>query len=140
MGGHLDPALPSDRVLRPGEGIAGRAFAERRPVWTGDREADAPVEYWPAADALVRSKAPRACLAVPVASGDAVHGVLACYFFLPHAFTPAEVELFHERARLREAIEACSEPAGRERLLKELGILEAKIALRLEALRVNARL
>jgi signal transduction histidine kinase/CheY-like chemotaxis protein/HPt (histidine-containing phosphotransfer) domain-containing protein len=107
---HLDPSLRSDLVLRPGEGIAGLAFAERRPIWTGDREADAAVEYWPAADALVRSKAPRACLAVPVGSGDAVHGVLACYFLLPHAFTPAEVELFSilavhaaialERARL----------------------------------------
>ena len=53
---------------------------------------------------------------------------------------PPEVELFHERARLREAIEACADQAERDRLRKELGILEAKIALRLEALRGNARL
>ena len=53
---------------------------------------------------------------------------------------PPEVALFHERARLREAIEACGDEAVRERLQKELGILEAKIALRLEALRMNARL
>ena len=53
---------------------------------------------------------------------------------------PPEVELFHERRRLREAAEASADPTERERLMKELGILEAKIALRLEALRVNARL
>ena len=53
---------------------------------------------------------------------------------------PPEVELFHERARLRAAIEASADAAERERLGKELGILEAKIALRLEALRLNAKL
>ena len=31
---------------------------------------------------------------MPVASGDSVHGVLICYYLLPHTFTPAEVELF----------------------------------------------
>jgi hypothetical protein len=53
---------------------------------------------------------------------------------------PAEIELFHERARTRAAIEASEDATERERLKKELGILEAKIALRLEALRANARL
>jgi hypothetical protein len=53
---------------------------------------------------------------------------------------PAEVELFHERARLRAAIEGCADAAERERLGRELGLLEAKIALRLESLRANARL
>jgi hypothetical protein len=53
---------------------------------------------------------------------------------------PAEVELFHERARLRSAIEASGDAAERERLGRQLGMLEAKIALRLEALRANARL
>ena len=53
---------------------------------------------------------------------------------------PPEVELFHERARLKAAIDASTDAAERERLMKELGVLESKIALRLEALRVNARL
>jgi hypothetical protein len=53
---------------------------------------------------------------------------------------PAEVELFHERARLREAIDASGDPPERERLQRELGILEAKIALRLEALRLHGSL
>ena len=53
---------------------------------------------------------------------------------------PPEIELFHERARLRAAIEGCEDAAERERLMKELGMLEAKIALRLESLRGNARI
>jgi hypothetical protein len=53
---------------------------------------------------------------------------------------PAEVELFHERARLRAAAGGCADAIERERLMRELGVLEARIALRLEALRVNARL
>jgi len=53
---------------------------------------------------------------------------------------PPEIELFHERSRLRETLEACTDAAERERLGKELGILEAKIALRLESLRANAKL
>ena len=53
---------------------------------------------------------------------------------------PPEVELFHERARLRAAIEACADEAQRRELAKALSLLEAKIALRLEALRANAQL
>ena len=113
---HLDPELSQNLVLRAGEGVAGRAFKERRPVWTRDRETDAVLEYTPTSGALVRAKAPRAYLAVPVASGDTVHGVLICYYLLPHNFTPAEVELFSllaahtaialERARLFHDSEA----------------------------------
>ena len=107
---NLDPELSRDLVLQPGEGAVGRAFAERRPVWTRDRAADPAITYTPATEALVRAKAPRAFLAVPVASGEKVHGVLICHFLTPHTFTPSEVELFSilaahtaialERARL----------------------------------------
>ncbi len=113
---HLDPELSRNLVLRPGEGVAGRAFAERRPVWTRDRETDSALEYSPTTGALVRAKAPRAYLAVPVASGDTLHGVLICHHLRPHTFTPTEVELFSilaahtaialERARLFHESEA----------------------------------
>jgi hypothetical protein len=53
---------------------------------------------------------------------------------------PPEIELFHERARLRQALEACADESGREALRRQLSELEQKIALRLEALRINARL
>ncbi len=113
---HLDPALSREVVLRPGEGVVGRVFAERRPVWTSDREADPELRYPPAMDHLVKEKAPRAYLAVPVASGDVVHGVLICHFLRPHHFMPTEVELLSilaahaavalERARLFQESEA----------------------------------
>ena len=113
---HLDPELSQNLVLRAGEGVAGRAFIERRPVWTRDRETDPALAYTPTTGDLVRAKAPRAYLAVPVASGNTVHGVLICHYLLPHNFTPAEVELFSllaahtaialERARLFHESEA----------------------------------
>jgi len=55
-------------------------------------------------------------------------------------FTPPEIELFHERARLRDALAAAGDPAERERLLREVSQLEQRLALRLEALRRNASL
>jgi hypothetical protein len=55
-------------------------------------------------------------------------------------FMPPEIELFHQRARLREALEATTDGAERQRLQVELSQLEQRLALRLEALRTNASL
>ena len=55
-------------------------------------------------------------------------------------FAPPEVALFHERARLRAQADAAATQAERESLQKKLSDLEQKIALRLEALRVNRSL
>lgn len=55
-------------------------------------------------------------------------------------FAPPEVELFRERARLREALSAAIGAGERERLQRELGQLEQKLSLRLESLRTNASL
>lgn len=90
---NLDPNLTRDLVLDPGEGVAGRAYAERRPVWTGDRLADAGLVYTPAAGALVGELAPRAYLAAPIVIRGEVLGVLVDYFFAPHNFSPKEVQL-----------------------------------------------
>jgi signal transduction histidine kinase/CheY-like chemotaxis protein/HPt (histidine-containing phosphotransfer) domain-containing protein/putative methionine-R-sulfoxide reductase with GAF domain len=113
---NLDPELTRNLVLRPGEGVVGRAFAERRPVWTRDRETDPDLTYDPGTADLVRAKAPRAYLAVPVASGETLHGVLICHYLAPHTFTSTEVEIFSilaahaaialERARLFQVSEA----------------------------------
>src|SRR6185436_17444095 len=73
---NLDPHLYRNLVLEPGEGVAGRAYAERRPVWTGDRLADAALAYTPAVGALVGKFAPRAFLAVPIIVRGEVLGVL----------------------------------------------------------------
>jgi hypothetical protein len=53
---------------------------------------------------------------------------------------PPEIEWFHERARLKALIAATLEPIEREKLQLQLVELEQKIALRLEALRVNPSL
>ena len=48
---------------------------------------------------------------------------------------PHEVELFHERARLRHAIDSSKDAATRRGLQSMLSELEQKLSLRLEALR-----
>jgi hypothetical protein len=53
---------------------------------------------------------------------------------------PPEIAMFRERARLREAIAAEPDVPRRAALRKQLIELEQHLALRLEALRVNARL
>ena len=90
---NLDPNMTRNLVLEPGEGVAGRAYAERRPVWTGDRLADAALVYTPAVGAIVAELAPRAFLAVPIIVRGEVLGVLVDYFFAPHDFSSKEVQL-----------------------------------------------
>ncbi len=55
-------------------------------------------------------------------------------------FVPGEVELFHERAALTAALDACDTEGRRIEIRKALSELEQKIALRLEALRINGAL
>jgi len=52
-------------------------------------------------------------------------------------FVPAEVELFHERAALSASLEECKSEPERTELRRKLSDLEQRVALRLEALRVN---
>jgi len=51
---------------------------------------------------------------------------------------PPEIELFHERARLRASIEAAAGPDERLALQTRLNELEQMLALRLEALRIHS--
>jgi len=81
-------------LLRPGEGVTGRAYAERRPVWSDDRLADPSLVYsGPNAAAMARPDAPRAFAATPILIRDEVFGVLGGSYFQPHAFTEREVRL-----------------------------------------------
>ena len=89
----LPAELTAGLALRPGEGIAGRAYLERQPVWTRDRLADPTLRHSPATQRLVDASAPRAYLAVPIVSREETHGVLVVYFFAPHDFSPREVQL-----------------------------------------------
>ena len=89
---NLDPELTRALLLRPGDGVAGRAFVERQPVWTRDRLQDS-LGYAVDAGRLIAAHAPRAYLAVPILRRDEVYGVLVGYFFEPHDFTPDEIRL-----------------------------------------------
>jgi len=81
-------------LLKPGEGVTGRAFATRRPAWTSDVLADPGLSYSPDnAAAMRRPDAPRAALAVPLVIRDEVFGVLGGSYFTPHVFTEREVNL-----------------------------------------------
>ena len=55
-------------------------------------------------------------------------------------FVPAEVELLHERAALSASLGNCKSEPERVELRRKLSDLEQKIALCLEALRVNGTL
>jgi len=55
-------------------------------------------------------------------------------------FVPPEVELFHQRAALSASLEASTSEPERVELRRRLSELEQKIALRLEALRINGSL
>jgi PAS domain S-box-containing protein len=89
---NLAPAIRG-AVIRPGEGITGRAFAERVPVWVRDMPAE-PLEYRDAATTdAVRSGATRGALAVPIVTGDTTYGVLAVGFLAPRDFPESEVNL-----------------------------------------------
>ena len=86
-------------LLRPGEGVTGRAYAERRPVWSDDRLADPSLVYsGPNAAAMARPDAPRAFAAAPILIRDEVFGVLGGSYFQPHAFTEREVSLLSSLA------------------------------------------
>ena len=92
-------------LMRAGEGITGRAYAERRPAWTNDRLADSSLAY--AADnatAMQRPDAPRAYLAVPIMIRDEVFGVLGGSYFTPHVFTEREVNLLSSLAAIKYAL------------------------------------
>lgn len=55
-------------------------------------------------------------------------------------FVPAEVELFHERAALASALQACASETERTDILRKLADLEQRLALRLEGLRSSGTL
>jgi GAF domain-containing protein len=96
---NLAPELKRNVVLKPGEGIGGRAFQERHPVWTRDLLAQAPLTYDDATtDRLIKALAPRAILAVPIIIREAVYGALSVYFYIPRDFVPKEVQLLSSLA------------------------------------------
>src|SRR6266545_3825863 len=123
-GFNLPPELMRDTVERPGEGMAGRVFQERRPLWTRDYLNDSRLAYAnPATErvikAVVEAKVVRAVLAAPIISHEELYGVLLGYFNAPYDFTSREVQLLSTladsaaiaiaNARLFEALQQARE-------------------------------
>ena len=92
-GFNLPAELEDNLVLKPGEGIVGRALESRKPAWTRDHLSDSSLTYAPGTDDLIRARAPRAYLAVPILIRGEVLGVLTSYFFEPHDFSENEIRL-----------------------------------------------
>jgi PAS domain S-box-containing protein len=106
------PAEVVDQIrLKPGEGIAGLAFAERRPVQSQDLQQDAHAPF----REITRVTGFRSMLSVPLRVGDQATGVVSVFRRDVHRFTPAEEQLLLafadqaaialEHARLYEQLE-----------------------------------
>lgn len=93
-------------ALRMGQGAAGAAAVERRPVASADVLVD-PVpgqgtlhaQSGTVLDAMIRQHGFRAILAVPILSRDTLLGAVAVYWDAPHHATEREVRLLGTLAR-----------------------------------------
>ena len=119
VGGENLPAGLRAAIVRPGEGLAGRAFGDRAPVWTSHAGRGEPDPSTPAPDPSATEAAPRAALAVPIVTRERVWGVLAVYFAVRHEFAPSEVRLMtsfaHQAALAIDKQELLEETQASER-------------------------
>jgi GAF domain-containing protein len=100
-GRNHDETMVRQLVLRPGEGVAGRAYAERRAVWTRDRTNDASVQYPDDVRPLfVRAARFRGYLAVPILFRNQVVGVLGAHHHDPHDVSGHEIDVMSNLATL----------------------------------------
>jgi len=95
---NVDEDLARALRFRPGEGISGRAFAERRPVWTSDRTRDPDPSLSREMSTLLQTSPRhlRAMLAVPIVIRDDVYGVLIAYRAQPHEWSEDEIRLLSQ--------------------------------------------
>jgi signal transduction histidine kinase/DNA-binding response OmpR family regulator/putative methionine-R-sulfoxide reductase with GAF domain len=131
--------LPTDLktvVVKPGEGISGRAFEDRGPVWTRDLTTRT-IQYEDSdTTRIIRSVAPRAVLAIPILMGEGTYGVITVYYRVPHDFTPAEIRILtsfaHQASLALEKQELVREAEGRELEARRLQEVTSQLAARLD--------
>ena len=98
-GRNLPETMTRDVTLRSGEGVGGRAYAERRAVWTQDWKADPSLHYRPeTVAALEAGGAPTAYIAVPIIIRDDVYGVLLGGTRARKRFTERDVHMLSSMA------------------------------------------
>jgi signal transduction histidine kinase/DNA-binding response OmpR family regulator len=91
---NFPPGLTASLRLRSGEGVAGRAHAERRVCWTNDRLAEPALGYTShSAAALDQDPVGRAYIAAPVVLRRGIHGVLMSAHMDPHTHTQEEARM-----------------------------------------------
>ena len=92
---NFSPGPAEALAIRSGEGVSGRAYAERRVCWTDDRVADAALlQHSPHTEAAMPSLvAAGAYMAAPVILRDGVYGVLVSSHKGIHTHTEAEARL-----------------------------------------------
>ena len=93
------PVLLEQYSGKPGIGINGVAFQERRPFWSSDITSDQSV-IWGEGKArrAIDEAGLRAVLAVPIIVRDKPYGVLNVSYLETHDFTDAEVQLLENLA------------------------------------------
>ncbi len=91
---NFSPGLAESLMIKPGEGVSGRAYAERRVVWTDDRTADPDLTHTAATAATVSTmSAARAYMAAPVVLRGGVYGVLLSSHKTAHVHAESEARL-----------------------------------------------
>ncbi len=121
--------------LRVGQGLFGRAVAERAAVVTGDYLADSRFQHTEQSDLFAHETGLRSFLVAPLVAGDIVYGALGVFDRRPDAFGAQQVALVRAladhaaleiaHARLVEELDrarlATKHQADVERALRELG-------------------
>jgi GAF domain-containing protein/ActR/RegA family two-component response regulator len=79
--------------VRLGEGTAGRAAQERRPVWTADILSDPAMELSPETRLLVEREGYHGVLSIPIFIKGEMYGGLSVYWWQPHPVSKEEIEV-----------------------------------------------
>jgi len=132
--------LEQAQLFKPGEGIVGLAYQDRRPVWTRDRSADPSLVL---ADRETEAALGQAGIAgvaaVPIIIRDQPYGAMNVIFYEPHDFTDGEIQLLQTladsaavaigNARFIEQTQQAREDAeARERQTAQLYEVTAQLA------------
>ncbi|HET9416009.1 MAG TPA: GAF domain-containing protein, partial [Candidatus Limnocylindria bacterium] len=114
---------PADDVLvRIGEGVSGRAMAERRVIRTGDYLSDPEFEHNEEIDEYIRRRGMRSVMTAPLVSSAGGLGVLTVQAERANAFDEADAEL------LRVLADQAAIAITNARLYDELGEESAALA------------
>ena len=79
--------------VRIGEGTAGQAVRERRPVWTADILCDPAMALSEGTRALVEREGYRGVLSIPIFIKGELYGGLSVYWWQPHPVSREEIEV-----------------------------------------------